>query len=136
MGFRSQEAAKSLSFLFRSVGTSLTISLLPYFGLRAALFFLLEARLPEEGEGKGETTQGTKRKIHQSAFQKQLSHYTIMTETFPLLVAEGEVSKPGREQGALPLSGMLCVFLFAPWKAPWAARPGDQAPTAILTTRV
>ena len=52
--------SSKLSSAFESVGASLIIGLLPYFGLISALFFfcLLKARLPEEGEGRRETTPG------------------------------------------------------------------------------
>lgn len=104
--------SSKLSSPFKSVGASLIIGLLPYFGLISALFFcLLKSRLPEEGEGRRETTPGDQEEnLSARISKKQLPRYIIIMETFRFRVAEGEVNKPG-VMGALPLSGMFYLPL-------------------------
>ena len=77
-----------------------------------SLFFSPEGQAARRRRrNKRNNPRGTKRRIYQSGFQKQLPRYIIMMETFCFLVAEGEVNKP-RVTGALPLSGMFfCIWM-------------------------
>ena len=111
LGFWSQEAVNSpppsslLGLLLSSAFFPILASSLLFF------FCLMKSRLPEEGEGRRETTPGDQEEnLSARISKKQLPRYIIIMETFRFRVAEGEVNKPG-VMGALPLSGMFYLPL-------------------------